>query len=116
MSETITVTPEGRDGIWLADRPSLKAFIEAKGWTQIHNFAPSASMVIGADHDVESVLRDIDTASRVAVLTGDHRRDNLNHALALILPPDGGRPERLAMYDIGEITDADLDVHAEVSA
>lgn len=105
----ITVTPEGRDGLYLADRATLKGWIEAKGFEFIHNFATSvAGMIIGADHGVESVLADIDQADRVAILTGDARSENLNHALALIMPPDGRRPERLEMYDIGEVTEADL--------
>lgn len=106
----ISVTPEGREGIWLADRDSLKAYIEAQGWECIHNFVQASAFVLGADHSTESVLRDIDRADKVAVLTGDARADNLNHALALIMPPDDSRPERLEMFDIGEITEADLDV------
>lgn len=105
----IAVTPEGREGLWLADRASLKAWIEAQGWEQIHNFMPSdAGLMLGADHELASVLRDIDRADRVAVLTGEARRWNLNHALALIMPPDGSLPERLAMFDIGEVSEDDL--------
>lgn len=117
MSERIIVTPEGRDGLWLADRASLKAWIVAQGFDQIHNFCSSGPMVVGADHSVESVLTDIDAADRVAVLTGDAKRGNLGHALALVVP-DGyhGLPERLEMYDLGDITVADLDVRDDEEA
>lgn len=102
----IIVEPEGRPGMWLADKASLKTYIKAQGWEAIHNFATTSLLMIGADHGVESVLADIDSASRVAVLTGDARRENLNHAMALIMPPDGLRPERLEMYDIGDVSEA----------
>lgn len=105
----ITVEPEGRDGIWLAHRDSLKAYIESKGWEYVHNFMPSdMGLVLNADHEVAGVLRDIDRADKVAVLTGEARRENLNHALALIMPPEGPLPERLAMFDIGDV-EADLE-------
>lgn len=105
----IAVTPEGRDGVWLADRSSLKEWIEAQGFDEIHNYVSSGPMLIGADHSVESVLADIDTAERIAILTGDSQRGNMGHALALIMPPEGALPERLYMYDIGKVTDADLE-------
>ena len=111
MSATIIVTPEGRDDIWLADRVSLKAWIADQGFECIHNFGTAGSILVGADHDVDGVLVDIDAADRVAILTGEARRGNMNHALALIMP-DGykGLPERLEMYDLGAITEADLDI------
>jgi hypothetical protein len=109
MSARITVEPEGREGIWLADRESLKAYIQAQSFDAIHNFTGGGAMVIGADHSVESVLADIDAATRVAVLTGESARGNLGHALALIMPPNDLRPERLEMYDIGTITAAAFD-------
>lgn len=110
MSELrIAVTPEGREDIWIADRESLKAWIVAQEFEAIHNMATSVpGMTIGADHSVASVLDDIDGADRVALMTGPMRRHNLNHALALIMPADGRRPERLEMYDIDEVTEEHL--------
>lgn len=110
----IVVSPEGREGIWLADRASLKAWIAAQGFEEIHNFGTSApGMLVGADHSVESVLSDIDEADKVAVLTGQARRDNVGHALALIMPPNHGLPERLEMYDIGEIPESVLQIDGQ---
>lgn len=116
VTARIKVEPEGRDGVWLADRESLKAYIEAQSFDAIHNFTSGRALLIGADHDVESVLADIDAANRVAVLTGESARGNLGHALALIMPPDGIRPERLEMYDIGMVNEADLTVESEGTA
>ena len=99
---TIKVTPEGREGLWLADKDSLKAWIIEQEFEAIHNFIDGGFMVIGADHQVDSVLVDIDAAERVAILTGDAQRNNLGHALALIID------NSLGMYDIGDITEADL--------
>ena len=99
----ILVEPEGREGVWLADRASLKAWIVARHFEQIHNFVASGPLVLGADHDVEGVLGDIDRGERVAILTGSAAKGNLGHALAIIY--DG----KLEMYDIGEVTEDDLD-------
>ena len=104
----IAVTPEGREGVWLADRDSLKSWITEQGFEHIHNFVASGPLVIGADHSPESVLDDIDQADGVAILTGDAAKGNLGHALAIIAPPSHGLPQRLEMYDIGKITEADL--------
>lgn len=109
----IAVTPEGREGVWLADRASLKAWIEAQHFECIHNFGDTRTgIILGADHDVASVLKDIDKAERVAILTGASQRGNMNHALALIAPPEGRLPERLEMYDIGPIDESVLDLSA----
>lgn len=99
---TIRVTPEGRPGVWLADKESLKAFIRSKGWKAIHNFRPTGALLLGADHGVESVLEDIDRAERVALLTDGAERHNVGHTLALIIQ------NRLECYDIGKITRDDL--------
>lgn len=102
----IKVTPEGRPDVWLPDRASLKEWILSKDLKRIHNFVTSVpTMVLGADHDVDSVLDDIDQADRLAVLVGDARRQNMNHALAVIMPG-----ERLELFDIGEVTEDDLEV------
>lgn len=108
---TISVIPEGREDVWLADRESLKSWIVAQQFDKIHNFGTAGPIVVGADHDVASVLDDIDAAERVAILTGEAMRGNMNHALALIVP-DGykGLPERLEMYDIGDVTERNLKV------
>lgn len=59
----------------------------------------------------EGMLADIDAADRVAILTGEAQRGNMRHALALIMPEGhNGLPERLEMYDIGEVTEDDLEV------
>jgi hypothetical protein len=107
MTDRIKVTPEGREGVWLPDRDSLKAWIEAKHFESVHNFiAVPDGPIIGADHEVDSVLADIDNAERLAVMTGDAKRGNLDHALAIIID------NRLGMYDIGDVTEDDLEVVA----
>lgn len=107
----IKVSPEGREGVWLADRDSLAEWIAGQEFESIHNFGAIGAMAIGADHDPESVLDDIMKADRVAVLTGDSQRGNMGHALALIMPEGHNElPERLEMYDIGPITEHDLEI------
>lgn len=106
----ITVIPEGREGIWLPDRDSLKAWISAQGFDDVHNMVDIGPVLVGADHSVDSLLTAIDEAERIAIMTGESFRGNRSHALAVISPPGDGLPERLQAYDVGEIALADLDV------
>lgn len=101
----IRVKPEGRDGVYIPDRESLKAFIQSRGWTEIHNMIQgwNPGVMIGADHEIDAVLENIDAAKKVAVLTGKAFEHNWKHALAVV-------SDQLDIYDIGEITDADLEV------
>lgn len=102
LTSMIKVKPEGRPSVWLVqDKKSLKDFIRSKNLDQIHNFVQAGPMVIGADHSVESVLADIDRAERIAVFT--EPRENLGHALAIA-------DVKLEMYDIGPVTEADLEI------
>ncbi len=97
----LKVKPEGRPNIWLPERKSLKAFVKARKLKRIHNFISSGPMVIGANHEVKSVLQDIDKAERLAVFTDD---SNMGHSLALVAK------NKLECYDIGKITENDLAV------
>jgi len=93
---------EGRENIWVPEKASLIAFIKSRKLKQIHNFIPSGMMILGADHDVESVLKDVEKASRCAVFTDAHA--NMGHSLALIFGEyEKGDKERLECYDIGKI-------------
>lgn len=93
----IQVKPEGRKGIYLPDKKSLKSWIKTKKFKKIHNFIPSSGIFLGADHDVKSVLKDIDEAERIAILTEESGSMNMRHALSII------RNNKLELYDIGEI-------------
>ena len=96
----IKAKAEGRDNIWIPEKTTLKEFIKSRKLEQIHNFIPSGMMILGADHDVDSVLADIDRADRLAIFTDETA--NMGHSLALIYK------ERLECYDIGEIKKDDI--------
>ena len=98
----LKVTKEGRDGIFLPEKKSLIAFIKNRKLKQIHNFIPSGAMILGADHDVKSVLGDIKRAERLAVFTDETA--NMGHSLALIYK------NKLECYDIGKIAEKDLEI------
>lgn len=100
----LQVTPEGREGVYLVDKQPLTEWIKAKKFKTIHNFIPSGMMIIGADHEVKSVLEDIEKSERLAILTG--RNANMGHELAII------RDNKLECYDIGNLTEKDLEVVA----
>ena len=47
----IKAQKEGRPNIYIPEKKSLKAFIISKKFDMIHNFIPSGSMILGADHE-----------------------------------------------------------------
>ena len=98
----IKVSKEGRVGIYIPEKESLKAWIKAKKWKVIHHFMPSSNMMLGADHDVKGVLEDIENADRLAICTKQSGSANMGHELAVI------KGEKLELFDIGAITDNDL--------
>jgi hypothetical protein len=99
----IKVKKEGRKNIWIPlDLENLKDWIKEKDFKQIHNFTPNGMMILGADHEVGSVLDDIDQADRLAVFTDKFM--NMGHSLAIIFK------ERLECYDIGKLTIEDLEI------
>ena len=102
MTKKLKVKPEGRDNIYIPEKESLKDFIKSKKLKKIHNFTPTGTMMLGADHDIKSVLKDIEKSDRLAVLTDETA--NMGHSLALI------KNEKLECYDIGKITKEELDV------
>ena len=100
----IKVKPEGRDGVWIADKASVVDFLQSYDEDMIHNINPSGSFMTGADWSKESVIEEAENAERIAVLTGNSLRHNMNHALSIITSNE------LKMFDIGEITEQDLSV------
>lgn len=98
----IKVKPEGRENIWIPEKPSLKDFIKEKKFDAIHNFIPEGNVILGADHEVDSVLEDIDRAERWAIFTDIEM--NYRHSLALIFNNE------LQVYDMGQIRKKDLEI------
>jgi len=98
----IKVKPEGREGIWIADKESVVDFLMEYEDDYIHNIIPNGPVMMGADWSKESVVEKVREAERVAILTGDSYRHNLRHALSVIAGNE------LFMFDIGEISDSDL--------
>lgn len=96
----INVIAEGRKNIWIPEKQSLKKYIKAKKIKYIHNMT-TGNIMLGADHDIESVLKDIDSCDRLAIFTDD---SNMGHSLALI------ENNILELYDIGKITLKDLNI------
>ena len=96
------VKKEGRKGIYIIEKDEIKKYLKKKKFKKIHNFMPNSSMLIGADHNIKSVLEDIDNSERIAILTGEAYSNNVNHALAIIIN------NKLNMFDIGEISIKDL--------
>jgi hypothetical protein len=101
-NQKLEVKKEGREGVYLVEKETLKKWILAKKFKQIHNFISSGGMVLGADHDVKSVLKDIDNAERLGILDEERAGQNMGHSLSII------KNEKLECYDIGKITSEDL--------
>lgn len=109
MLNKIKVQKEGRPDMWIPEKESLINFIKGKKLKQIHNFIPSGFMILGADHNVKGVINDINKAVRLAIFTNPHH--NMGHSMALIFGDfDKGEKERLECYDIGKITEEDLEI------
>ena len=100
----IKVKKEGRDNIFIPEKKSLKEFIINKGFKQIHNYIPSGNLVFDDDCDVESVLKHIDKAKEVRIFIKDAMKQNLNHALSLIID------NNFCLFDIGKITKNNLEI------
>lgn len=101
----IIVKREGREGVYIPDKESLKSYIKNSGMEYIHNIIPNGPMMIGADHALESVLDHIEQADRLAVLTIEASAQNMGHSLAVITG------NKLEVYDIGAISEADLTIN-----
>ncbi len=98
----IKVTPEGRNGVWIADKDSVVDFLCDYEKEEIHNYIPSGGVMLGCDWDKKSVIEKTKEAERVAILTGDAFRHNMRHALSVIVDNE------LIMFDIGELTESHL--------
>ena len=71
----------------------------------IHNFGGnSGPIMIGADWKKSEVIKEINQSQRIGLLTGSALAGNRGHGLSVITG------NKLEMFDIGEITDDDLDV------
>jgi len=97
----IRVTPEGRDGVWIPESDDVISFIWSLEFDSIHNYNPNprSSILIGADWSKESVVEKVENAERLAVLTGEAKEGNMNHALAVI------QNNELSIFDIGDVTE-----------
>lgn len=98
----IKVKPEGREGVWIADKDSVVGFLMNLEGKEVHNFLPSAGAMLGCDLSKNEAVKQVKGAERVAVLTGDAKRGNIGHALSVIIN------NSLSMFDIGDITEKDL--------
>lgn len=98
----IQVIKEDSPNIYTPEKKSLKEFIEKKKLKQIHNFIPSGARMFGADHDVKSVLEDIEKADRLTIFTDESV--NMGHSLVLIYYKE----RKIEFYDIGKINESDL--------
>lgn len=102
----IKCTPEGREDIYVPEKESLKAWIKSRKFKYIHHFFPNGMMFIGADHDIKSVLEDIDKAERIGLTIGKNSGTQIGHELAIIIN------NKLGVYDIGKLTKDDLEITA----
>jgi len=100
----IRVKKEGRKNVWLVEKEEIVRWLNENWRGNIHNFLPASFGVVGADWPKKSVIREIKKSERIAILTGDHQKENFRHALSVIVYNE------LKMFDIGEITEKDLKI------
>ena len=76
--------------------------LQDKQQDQIHNFLPNGGMMLGCDFSKSEAVKQVKDAERLAILTGDSLKNNMRHALSVIVN------NKLSIFDIGEITEDDL--------
>jgi len=101
--DKIKVSTEGREGIYTATSQDINNWLMEYPEDLIHNYIPGPLM-FGADWDKAAVMGHIEGAERIAILTGEARKHNMNHSLAVI------SNNELKVFDIGEITDQDIEI------
>ena len=100
----ITVKKEGRDNIFLVEKEEIIRWIKGKGFETLHNFTTWSAVIIGADHDIDSVINDIINSERIGILIESAALNNMGHSLAVIVK------DELKPFDIGVITEKDLNI------
>ena len=101
----IKVEPEGREGVYTCKKEDIVEWLKKNNMDMIHNYGGnSAPFMIGADWGKSQVIAEINRSSRIGILTGSALSNNLRHGLSVITG------DKLEMFDIGEITDDDLDI------
>jgi hypothetical protein len=100
----IKAKPEGREGLYVVEKKDITEWLNQYPFNEIHNFIAGRA-IIGADWSKQAVIDKIneDTDSLVAIATGKTKSNNMGHALALAT-------DRLYLFDIGDITDADIEL------
>lgn len=110
MGIKIKVRPEGREGVWLPDKESLKEFIKINCGKYIHCFfspppGSNYAIYVGTDWELNNVLEEIDKSDKVGLITNQYiTSQHAGHQLSLIIN------NRLEIFDIGTIYDDNLEV------
>ena len=101
----IKVKPEGRKGVYTCEKKDIVEWLEQSDMDTVHNYGGNSSpLMIGADWEKSTVIEQVNKSSRIGILTGSALTSNLRHGLSVITG------NKLEMFDIGEITDDDLDI------
>ena len=101
------VTPEGRPDLWLVTPDEVVNWLEANKpedptW---HSIIPTNGMMLGADWNHDAVL-DLVRKPGVRLAINTDIVSCMRHQLAIADDDEG----RLTVFDIGEITSADITV------
>jgi len=104
MKEKIKVTPEGRNGVWIIDKKEAVKIINSQKDEMIHNIISAEIGVIGADWSKKSAIKIIKKSAKLAITTGESLNKNFRHSLAVVAN------DTLYLFDIGEITEENLEV------
>lgn len=87
--------------VFIADKDSLKSWLNAQEWTEIHEFRDNSGLHGGQHVPIDQVMNNIDQCQKCGVFIKEARE---NHKLSLLM--DGYS----LVYYIGEISRADLDI------
>jgi hypothetical protein len=100
----IQAKPEGREGLYIVEKPVITAWLAQYDGDLIHNFI-AGQVMIGCDWCKQNVIDKINESddSLIAIATGKTKSHNMGHALALA-------SDKLYLFDIGDITDNDIEL------
>ena len=101
----IKVKPEGRKGVYTCEKSDIIEWLKKSEMDMIHNYSGvNGVMLLGADWSKLQVIEQVSNSDRIGILTGNALIGNLRHGLSVITGMT------LEMFDIGEITEDDLEI------
>lgn len=100
----IDVSREGREDIFIPSRESLITWLRNKNFKEVPHMHSGNHVMIGTDWSLNETIEMIGKGDKIGLLVGMRATKNMSHSLSVIYMRE------LHMFDIGAITEEDLDI------